>query len=63
MDYIYHGDKLTDAQYKKQPCKAVRINNKCVRGANSNMLVEFENGTQVVIMARTLRKIKPPSLI
>jgi hypothetical protein len=59
MDYIYHGDKLTDVLFKKKPCKAVRKENgKCIRGKNSNMLVEFENGIQVVIMARTLRKIK-----
>lgn len=58
MDYIYHGDKLTDPELKKQPCKAVRRNGKCIRGRNSNMLVEFASGVQHVIMARTLRKIK-----
>jgi hypothetical protein len=59
MDYIYHGDKLTNPKYKKQHCKAVRnASGKCIRGKNSNMLVEFGNGDQVVIMARTLRKIK-----
>lgn len=58
MEYIYHGDKLTDPALKKQPCKAVRRNGKCIRGRNSNMLVEFASGVQVVIMARTLRKIK-----
>lgn len=59
MQYIYHGDKLTDPAYKKQPCKAVRNSaGKCIRGKNSNMLVEFIDGTQVVIMARMLRKIK-----
>jgi hypothetical protein len=59
MQYIYHGDKLTDTKFKKQACKAVRnAAGKCIRGKNSNMLVEFANGNQVVIMARTLRKIK-----
>ena len=59
MQYIYHGSKDTDLKYKKQPCKAVRnAAGKCIRGKNSNMLVEFENGDQVVIMARTLRKIQ-----
>ncbi|TDQ12195.1 hypothetical protein ATK78_1329 [Pedobacter metabolipauper] len=58
MEYIYHGDKITDPQFKKQPCKAVRVNGKCIRGKNSNMLVEFAWGVQAVIMARTLRKIK-----
>lgn len=56
-EYIDHGDKLTDIKYKKQPCKAVRVNGKCIRGKNSNMLVEFANGDQVVIMARMLRKV------
>lgn len=58
MEYIYHGDKLTDPKYKKQPCNAVRKNGKCIRGKNSNMLVEFAGGDQVVIMAKTLRKIR-----
>jgi hypothetical protein len=59
MDYIYHGDMFTDHKYKKQPCKAVRNDaGKCIRGKNSNMLVEFVNGDRVVIMAKTLRKIK-----
>jgi hypothetical protein len=60
MDYIYHGDKLTDPLFKKKPCSAVRRSDgKCIRGANSNMLVQFEDGTRVVILARLLRKIKP----
>lgn len=58
MEYIYQGDRLTDNQYKKLPCKAVRRDGKCIRGKNSNMLVEFAGGDQVVIMARLLRKIK-----
>lgn len=58
MEYIYHGDKLTDPAFRKKPCKAVRVNGMCIRGKNSNMLVEFASGVQVVIMARTLRKIK-----
>lgn len=59
MDYIYHGDKHTDPKYKKKPCKAVkRADGKCIRGRNSNMLVEFETGDVVNICARLLRKIK-----
>ena len=61
MDYIYHGDKLAkiESPYARKECKAVRrTDNKCIRGRNSNMLVEFENGDQVVIPARMLRKIK-----
>ena len=57
MDYVYHGDKMTDAVYKKQLCSAIRkTNGKCIRGRNSNMLVEFQNGTKAVILARLLRK-------
>jgi len=59
MEYIYHGDKLTSPELKKKRCKAVRkSDNKCIRGKNSNMLVEFESGIQHVVLARTLRKIK-----
>lgn len=39
-------------------CKAIRKNGKCIRGKNSNMLVEFESGLVCVILARMLRKIK-----
>lgn len=57
-DYIYRGDRLTDDQYKGKECSAVRRpDGKCIRGANSNMLVEF-NGKKVVVLARQLRKIK-----
>ena len=60
MDYIYHGDRLTMPDFKKQPCSAVRRENgKCIRGKNSNMLVMFGDGKKVVILARLLRKIKP----
>jgi hypothetical protein len=59
-DYIYHGDKLSDHKFKRQVCTAVRRpSGKCIRGKNSNMLVVFETGETVVILARTLRKIKP----
>ena len=59
MDYIYSGDRLTDNTFKNKQCKAVRRNDgKCIRGKNSNMLVEFEGGQIVVILARRLKKIK-----
>ena len=61
MEYIYHADKLGKllSPFAGQPCKAVRKKNgKCIRGKNSNMLVEFEGGVKVVILARMLRKIK-----
>jgi hypothetical protein len=47
MEYIYHGDKITDPKNKKQPCKAIRKNSKCWRGKNSNMLVKFAGSDQV----------------
>ena len=60
MDYIYLGDRFTDPKLRRMACKAVRNDSgKCSRGKNGNMLVEFENGVQHVIVARLLRKIKP----
>lgn len=58
MDYIYLGDRFTDTALKKTACNAVRKNKKCIRGKNSNMLVEFENNKKVVVLARLLRKKK-----
>jgi hypothetical protein len=61
MEYIYHGDrlaKLLQSAYTGKACKAVRQNGKCIRGKNANMLVEFEDGTRQVILARMLRKIR-----
>lgn len=56
--YLYIGDKLTDLTYKGQACKAVlREDLKCIRGRNSNMLVEF-NGVKVVVLAKRLRAIR-----
>ena len=56
--YKYLGDKNTDLNLKGQTCAAIRKNGKCVRGKNGNMLVEFDNGEQHVVIARLLRKIK-----
>ncbi|HUC81640.1 MAG TPA: hypothetical protein VMR70_12035 [Flavisolibacter sp.] len=58
MDYIYLGDRNTDAALRRQPCSAVRRVGKCVRGKNGSMLVEFADGTKRVIVGRLLRKIK-----
>lgn len=56
MKYIYHGDKLTDDKYRNKLCNPVlKPNGKCRRGKNSNMLVLFETGEQVVVLARCLR--------
>jgi len=58
MEYIYHGDRLTDKKFKGQQCVAIRRSNgKTIRGKNGNMLVQFEN-QKVVVLARQLRKIK-----
>lgn len=60
MQYKYLGDRMTDKKYKGAFCNAVRRNDgKCIRGKNSNMLVQFIDGTKQVIMARLLRKINP----
>jgi hypothetical protein len=58
MDYKYLGDRNTDPSLKGKHCSAVRRKGKCVRGKNGNMLVEFEDGTRHVIVARLLRKVK-----
>jgi hypothetical protein len=59
MTYIYLGDRMTDAKYKKQECDAVkRADGKCIRGRNGNMLVKFANGETVNVLGRLLRKIK-----
>lgn len=58
MEYTYLGDRLTDARFKNQPCKAVRrTDGKCIRGANGSMLVRFENGQTHVVIGRRLRKV------
>jgi hypothetical protein len=57
--YIYLGDKLTSSQLKRQTCKAVkREDGKCIRGRNSNFLVQFNDGSKVVVLGRLLRKAK-----
>ncbi len=57
--YTYIGDRMTDQAYKGRQCKAIkRADGKCIRGRNSNMLVEFDNGEKAVILARLLRKKK-----
>jgi hypothetical protein len=59
MTYPYLGDRFTDPSFKKQPCEAIRnAKGKCIRGKNGNMLVIFENGKVVNVVARLLRKIK-----
>lgn len=58
MEYIYLGDRNTDLLYKQRRCAAVRRNGKCIRGRNGNMLVCFEDGRMVNVVARLLRKIK-----
>jgi hypothetical protein len=57
MNYIYLGDRFTASELKNKPCTAVKKpNSKCIRGKNSNMLVEI-NGIKTVILGRRLRKI------
>ena len=59
QQYKYLGDRLTDPLFKGQTCSAVRrLDEKCIRGKNGNMLVKFESGKLVVVIARMLRKVK-----
>jgi hypothetical protein len=56
--YTYLGDRMTDPKYKKQQCDAVkRLDGKCIRGRNGNMLVKFVSGDVVNVLGRLLRKI------
>lgn len=56
-EYTYLGDRLSNRRGHR--CQAVRnAAGKCIRGRNGNMLVQFENGERVVVVARLLRKIK-----
>lgn len=58
-DYIYLGDKSTTPALKNKPCSAVRrMDGKCIRGRNANMLVKFDDGKAVIVLARLLRKKK-----
>lgn len=58
MDYIFLGDRFTDIGLKNRKCNAVkRINGKCIREKNANMLVEFENGLIHNVPGRRLRKL------
>lgn len=61
MEYVYLGDRNTDLLLKKKECKAVRRNNKCIRGRNGSMLVQFQNGQTHVIAGRLLRKLNKPA--
>ena len=63
MEYLYLGDRNTRPDVKKQYCKAVKRNDKCVRGKNGSMLVVFADGKIQVITARLLRKLHERSII
>jgi hypothetical protein len=56
FDYVYYGDRNTATTLKGKSCCAVRINGKCIRGKNGNMIVKFENEAVHVVIARLLRK-------
>ncbi|MVM34413.1 hypothetical protein GO755_30555 [Spirosoma sp. HMF4905] len=56
--YTYHGDRMTDPTLKSQLCTAVMNGEKCIRGTNGNMLVQFDNGRVANVIGRLLRKIK-----
>jgi hypothetical protein len=61
MEYIYLGDRYTDASLRKKTCRAVRRNGKCIRGKNGSMLVCFEDGMLHVVSGRLLRKFRSGS--
>lgn len=55
MKYTYRGDRLS--AYRGCQCDPVlNAKGKCIRGRNGNMLVKMADGTQVVVLARLLRK-------
>ncbi|HEY0433173.1 MAG TPA: hypothetical protein VGC95_04840 [Chitinophagaceae bacterium] len=59
MRYRYLGDKNTNVLYRGSLCEAVRRpDGKCIRGRNANMLVRFDDGRMVVVIARLLRKVR-----
>jgi len=60
MRYVYKGDRLTDPRFVDQPCDPVRRADGRVivgsgRGTPRNQLVQFADGTLVVVSARRLR--------
>lgn len=58
MDYLYRGDRLTRPDLKGVEVNAVRrVDGRCIRGTNGNMLVQAADGQQYVVLARQLRKI------
>ena len=60
MEYRYLGDRNTANHLKGALCSAVRRGDgKCIRGRNGAMLVQFADGSKMVIIGRLLRKLKP----
>lgn len=59
MRYVYLGDRHTRPELVGQPCDpVVRPDGKCVVGG-SKQLVVFADGTEVVVMRRRLRIVRP----
>lgn len=57
MRYVYLGDRLTDPRLIGQPCDPVRrADGKVVVGQRPrNQLVQFADGSRVVVLGRRLR--------
>ncbi|QDK79574.1 hypothetical protein EXU85_13565 [Spirosoma sp. KCTC 42546] len=56
--YKYLGDRMTDPALKGLSCRAVlQEDNKCIRGRNGSMLVQFDSGPIVHVIGRLLRKM------
>lgn len=60
--YVYLGDRLTDPGLVGQPCAPIRrADGKCLVGRSPrNQAVRFEDGREVVVLARRLRLIVTP---
>jgi len=59
--YTYRGDRMTDTSVKGATVTLVRRpDGRCVRGRNGNILAVID-GRRIVVLARQLRKIAPPS--
>jgi hypothetical protein len=58
--YVYLGDRMTSSRWRGQPCDPVRrADGRCLVD-RSRQLVEFADGTRVVVNRRMLRLTAVP---
>lgn len=56
--HIFLGDRHTTLELKNKACNTVKkLNGKCYRGRNANMLIDID-GVKYVVPGRRLRKLK-----